>query len=229
MVLNKAVRLPVYTDQKLLLKDLAICETENWKNHFHDKVYTGKWNSVALYSPSGNREDIFTESNETFKPTPLLESCSYFREVLDSMLFVKQSVRLLRLGAKAEIKTHRDLRLSYPNGIFRLHIPLSTDDQVDFIIAGDRVVMNPGECWYGDFNQPHSVNNRGEQDRIHLVIDGERNEWTDSLFESAGYDFQADANYHQHDDATKAKVIEELLAMDTPTSRSLAKQLMNEQ
>jgi aspartyl/asparaginyl beta-hydroxylase (cupin superfamily) len=42
--------------------------------------------------------------------------------------------------------------------------------------------MKPGECWYINVNYRHSVHNYGEIDRTHLVIDVERNDWTDELF-----------------------------------------------
>ncbi|WP_430404079.1 aspartyl/asparaginyl beta-hydroxylase domain-containing protein [Fluviicola sp.] len=49
-------------------------------------------------------------------------------------------------------------------------------------MADERLIMLPGECWYTNVNFVHSVANRGTEDRVHLVIDGVRNEWTDELF-----------------------------------------------
>jgi hypothetical protein len=37
--------------------------------------------------------------------------------------------------------------------------------------------MKEGECWYLRLSDPHSVSNKGNKDRIHLVIDIEVNSW----------------------------------------------------
>ena len=42
--------------------------------------------------------------------------------------------------------------------------------------------MLPGECWYTNVNYVHSVKNTGDTDRFHLVMDYERNPWSDDLF-----------------------------------------------
>ena len=49
--------------------------------------------------------------------------------------------------------------------------------------------MQAGSAWYANINLPHSVQNKGKNDRIHLVIDCLRNDWSDKLFASMGYDF----------------------------------------
>ena len=47
---------------------------------------------------------------------------------------------------------------------------MSCNPELEFILGGTRVVMNPGQVWYHNFNLPHSVANKGRIDRIHLVI-----------------------------------------------------------
>jgi hypothetical protein len=37
--------------------------------------------------------------------------------------------------------------------------------------------MAPGECWYNDFTELHSVHNDGDGDRVHLTIDCVVNDW----------------------------------------------------
>ena len=71
--------------------------------------------------------------------------------------------------------------LDFEDGEVRLHIPVITNPDLEFILAGNRVVMQEGECWYLNVNQPHSVNNRGTTDRIHLVVDCVVNDWLRSL------------------------------------------------
>jgi hypothetical protein len=79
------------------------------------------------------------------------------------------------------IKEHRDHELGFDDGEVRLHIPVITNPQVEFMLNQVRVVMNEGECWYLNVNQPHRVANHGMVDRIHLVIDCVVNDWLREL------------------------------------------------
>jgi hypothetical protein len=45
--------------------------------------------------------------------------------------------------------------------------------------------MQAGSCWYLRLADPHSVVNRGVEDRVHLVIDAETNDWVAGVFEQA--------------------------------------------
>ena len=56
------------------------------------------------------------------------------------------------------------------------------------------------------------MTNRGTTDRIHLVIDGLRNLWTDDVFRQAGYDFAEEARGRMMDSETTQRVIDELRA-----------------
>ena len=64
-----------------------------------------------------------------------------------------------------------------------MHIPVVTNADVDFFLAGRQLEMKEGECWYLDLSLPHSVRNRGTTDRVHLVIDCEVNEWLRKLIQ----------------------------------------------
>ena len=66
-----------------------------------------------------------------------------------------------------------------------LHIPVVTNDGVDFRLNGERCVMAAGSCWYLRLSDPHSVANRGSNDRVHLVIDAAVNDWGAALFDRA--------------------------------------------
>ena len=54
----------------------------------------------------------------------------------------------------------------------RLHIPIITNEKCNFIVGEEIVQMKQGEIWEIDnANKVHSVNNDGNTDRIHLLID----------------------------------------------------------
>jgi hypothetical protein len=91
----------------------------------------------------------------------------------------------MRLTAGSMIKEHEDVDLSFEDGSVRLHIPVVTNDGVDFQLNGARVVLEAGSCWYLRLSDPHSVANRGTEDRVHLVIDAFVNDWIGRVFEQA--------------------------------------------
>jgi hypothetical protein len=91
----------------------------------------------------------------------------------------------MRLTPGSVIKEHVDTDLSFEDGTVRLHVPVVTNDAVDFRLNGTRVVMEAGSCWYLRLSEPHSVANRGSEDRVHLVIDAEANDWIAGVFEQA--------------------------------------------
>ncbi len=80
--------------------------------------------------------------------------------------FPKEAVRLLRLHAGARIKEHRDHDLGLADGELRIHVPIATNDDVEFIVANRRLILQEGESWYIDFSQPHRINNPGASDRV---------------------------------------------------------------
>jgi mannose-6-phosphate isomerase-like protein (cupin superfamily) len=109
--------------------------------------------------------------------TPLLVRCEYFRRVLGTFQCPLQSARLMKLAPNSAIKVHTDHELAAERGTVRLHIPVTTNADVNFELNGTRVEMREGECWYLRLSDPHAVSNRGASDRVHLVLDALVNPW----------------------------------------------------
>ncbi len=151
--------------------------------HFNTRYYEGDWSAVPLRSVGGRAGNIYPDptAKNAYAATPLLARCPYVREVLDFFACPQQSVRFLRLKAGSVVKEHTDLDLGFEDGEVRLHIPVRTNPDLVFMLGGARVMMREGECWYNNFNLPHSVDNRGTTDRIHLVIDCVVNDWLREL------------------------------------------------
>lgn len=223
---NNSLCIKKNIDVQRLNADLETCLKAQWKEHFNQHDYSGSWTVIALRSQTGNAEDIFAHNSERpFMDTPLLAKCDYFKELLDGMLFEKETVRLLRLQPGSVVKPHRDMGLAYRFGCFRLHIPLATHAAVEFVVGGENIPMKEGECWYADFDQTHSVNNESTRERIHLVIDGKRNAWTDQLFAAAGYDFEEEKRKVDYSLDTKKQMIEQLRLMKTDAANEMIKKL----
>jgi hypothetical protein len=210
-----------------LLHDLDLALKMNWQAHYNTQDYAGSWNSISLMSATGNETDTHALPAAQFSPTPLLLKCPYFKSILDQLLFEKEAVRLMCLAPGSNIKPHRDLGLAYRFGNFRLHIPITTDLLVKFIVAGKELPMKIGACWYADFDAIHEVQHLGENERIHLVIDGVRNAWTDEVFAQAGYDFEWEKKQRENapDEKTTRLMIEELQRQNNPAAEQLIQQL----
>jgi tetratricopeptide (TPR) repeat protein len=79
-------------------------------------------------------------------------------------------VVLAKLLAGGEIPHHTDSGFSLLN-CHRVHIPIVTNEQVIFIVGGEEKNMKVGEFWEINNGTDHAVENRSEEDRIHMIID----------------------------------------------------------
>lgn len=225
--LIRFIKFPIAFDREKLKNDFFKILNKNWILHYNTNDYNGKWTSIALMSENGKSNSIYALPNNTENliPTEILNSCNYFQEILEGFLFKKTAVRLLQLEVGAEVKPHTDNCLGYEDGSFRLHIPIITNDDVEFLLDGKRLIMNEGECWYIDANFIHSVANRGKENRIHLVIDGLKNEWTDTMFFKEAKPSQFVKKSPKMSEDQKQLMIDELKRMNTPVANELLKGL----
>jgi hypothetical protein len=176
-----SLRLPLGFHPELLRADLALVPSEAWSSHYNEADYGGIWRGAALRSASGEARELFAGA-AAYRDTPLLDLCSYFRKVLAGFECPLRSVRLLSLAPGSFIREHTDAALDFEDGEVRIHIPLQTNPDVEFYIAGERMLLEEGSAYYLNVNLPHRVNNRGDCDRIHLVIDAKVNDWVRDLF-----------------------------------------------
>jgi hypothetical protein len=139
-----------------------------------------------LRSKSGSAKDITAQGvEEEFKDTPLAVQCPHLWAAVKAFEFPKRSVRLLRLHAGSRVREHRDVDLGLADGMLRIHVPVVTNADVEFVVANRRLDLREGEAWYIDFSQPHRIDNRSATDRTHLIIDGTLNDWAVALLERA--------------------------------------------
>lgn len=204
-------------------QDLEQCLQYEWPAHFNQKDFEGTWKLIALRSASGQATEAYAHQDTAFKDTPLLAQCPHIQDFLAGFQCKLGAVRLLNLAPGSLIHTHRDFGLAYAEGEFRLHVPLQTDEAAVFTVAGHERHIPLGTCWYANFALPHSVAHRGQRPRIHLVIDGHRNPWTDELFIRSGMDLDAEDHLIQAQVlADRDKVIAALLELGTPAALEAA-------
>lgn len=181
------LRLPLRFDAARLQEDLGRLSPEDWVPHFNKGYYQGEWSGVALRAIGGNPLKLYPDPTapEAFADTPMLARLPAVREALGVFACPLLSARLLKLAAGARIREHRDYNLGYADGEVRIHIPITSNPEVEFHLSGQRVPFSTGECWYLDFNLPHRVENRGSTDRVHLVVDCVLDDWLRALFARA--------------------------------------------
>jgi hypothetical protein len=183
------LRLPLGFDPERLRADLDGLSGIAWTRHFVTQNYEGDWSAIALRAPAGARHPIRMIVSEPgctdFVETPALAALPYFRVVLAAFACPLLSVRLMRLAAGSAIKEHRDHDLAFEDGTVRIHVPVVTNDAVDFRLNGRRCVMPAGSAWYLRLSDPHSVANRGAADRVHMVVDAVADGWLEGLFARA--------------------------------------------
>ena len=177
-----ALRLPRTYDPSLLLRDLAAVRHIDQAAQ-PGPYHGGEWTGLALHSMGGKQSaDPSAAGMETYSPTEALSHAPYFKQILDELECPKEVVRVLTLPPGGHIKEHFDYHTNFQYGLLRLHIAIVTDPGVEFVIGGERVFFEPGELWFGDFSMTHSVENKSDVTRVHLVIDVQINEFVLSLF-----------------------------------------------
>jgi hypothetical protein len=187
MISQQSARLALRFDPLRLQGDLRRLASGVWTPHFNASFFEGDWSGIALRASPADR-GLYADgaSNpESFAATEALEACPYFQETLAALRCPLKSVRLLRLSAGSVIHEHSDSDLGEQRGEVRLHIPIVTNPQVEFYLAGKRIAMEAGDCWYLDLSLPHRVQNRGAGERVHLVVDCVLNDWLRDLIRNA--------------------------------------------
>lgn len=182
-------RLPFRFDAARLRADLDRAAGLPWSRHFLSDNYRGEWSALALRAIAGGENNIYAHPHppEDYGDTEVLAACAYLREVLARFRCPLGSVRLMKLAPGSQILEHVDPGCGYEDGQVRLHVPITTSPEVEFYLDRERVTMQPGECWYLNFQLPHRAVNAGTADRVHLVLDCTVNPWLDAVFQDLGF------------------------------------------
>ena len=223
----KYIQLPfAFSPEKLAAELNGL--NEKWVMHFNKAHYEGDWSALPLRSINGALTNVIPgcKDDDVFSDTVLMEQCPYIKSILAQFRCEHKATRFLKLKPGAIIKEHNDADLSYEMGEARIHVPILTNPLVEFYIDNERVDMQSGSCWYMNFNLPHRINNFGDTDRVHLVMDIVVNDSIREMFENVAPDkkkiIPAKEKYSIDD---KRKIIEHLKAMNTEISNKMAMEM----
>lgn len=171
--------------EKLYGETLNVIEKLIFNPHPDDRY--GGWGALGLYTYGGNENTLETNKNYKIQETPILKLMPYTKSLINEIPAEKGRIRLMETKAKTKIYWHYDNSESIDEFLdtnnVRLHIPIITNDLVDFIISHQKVSWKPGRLYYGDFSYPHTVINRSNKTRIHLVMDFKVNKKLANLFD----------------------------------------------
>lgn len=159
------VRLPLRFDADRLADEIRAFSEKDWRKHPQGHVGNS---ALPLVASGGNPDN--DDVRGRMLPTPYLDRCPYLRQVLASLQTVIGRTRLMRIEGNGEATLHTDTNYYWMNHA-RVHVPVITFPEVDFICGASVVNMPAGECWIFDTWRMHNVLNRRPEQRIHLVCD----------------------------------------------------------
>ena len=138
-----------------------------YKDHSETRTIPIIWSERFLYKDItwDHHCFIFKEEIEAIE--------KYLRDNLSSNGRI-MSLILINLPAGKSIGRHRDANPVGDrfNRCHRIHIPVITNDECIFEIDGEIKNMKKDEVWeISNVKKLHSVSNRGNTDRIHLLVD----------------------------------------------------------
>jgi hypothetical protein len=140
----------------------------------------------------------------------------------------KLSVRLMNLAAGAIIKEHKDDELNMESGEARFHIPIQTNESVSFFVNNELIPLKQGECWYLNLSLKHRVSNKGNCDRIHLVVDCAVNDWVKAMAARTDIikkEIDISEEEKQYTLEERVQIIAQLKMMGTATGNAMAAQM----
>ncbi len=187
MIVPDRVRLPLDFDATALAGEALSLADEAWVPHFNQSIYEGAWTGVALRSVGGVETQLYPDpaAQAPFADTETLGRLPAFGTALAQFRCPLLAARLLSLAPGAVINEHRDYKLGWEDGEIRVHVPVVTSPEVEFVLDGRRVELAAGEAWYLNLSLPHRVANRSPVTRIHLVIDCVVDGWLSELLREA--------------------------------------------
>ena len=159
-------------DLEFIKRKLAKLPERTWHGSGREETYEVHRQTQSLllihdadfrhYDPTCH--DLFTEFRKELRPI--------FDFISDFYGGDGYIVRALfaRLAPGGRIDTHTDGLYSLLK-CHRIHVPIVTNEGVTFTIGGEQKMLREGEMWEINNATLHAVDNRGAEDRIHLIVD----------------------------------------------------------
>ncbi len=158
------LKLPIRFDAEALAAEVRALPPPAWTPH--PTGFIGN-EAVRLVTPAGEDSDAI---DGPMAATDSLNRCDYVRQIMAEIGGVWGRSRFMGLAAGREVPPHIDIHYYWRTHL-RIHIPVITNPGVLFTCGDETVHMAAGECWVFDSFLRHDVQNKGDAQRIHLVLD----------------------------------------------------------
>ena len=158
------LKLPIRFDADALAAEARALPPSAWTPH--PTGFIGN-EAVRLVTPGGLDSDAI---EGPMAGTESLDRCDYVRQIMEEIGGVWGRSRFMGLAPGREVPPHIDINYYWRTHL-RIHIPVITNPGVLFTCGGETVHMAAGECWVFDSFLQHDVQNKGDKQRIHLVLD----------------------------------------------------------
>jgi hypothetical protein len=158
------LKLPICFDAEALAAEVRALPKSAWTPH--PTGFIGN-EAVRLVTPAGEDSDAL---EGPMAGTHSLQSCDYVRQIMAEIGGVWGRSRFMGLAPGREVPPHIDINYYWRTHL-RIHVPVITNPGVLFTCGDETVHMAAGECWVFDSFLRHDVQNKGDAQRIHLVLD----------------------------------------------------------
>ena len=172
-----ALKLPLQFAPDVMKKELAQFSRKDYQDIYNPSVQL-----ETLWLKHFIEPTLGPDGLPVFLPNAALKKCPYLKAVYEMFLCQVETFRVHTLDPGASIQKHTNSGYSFEHGKVRLHIPVQTNDQVEIILNGEHIRMQPGECWYCNFHLEHEVRNNSKEPRIHIILDCIVNDWLTHVF-----------------------------------------------
>ncbi len=159
------IRLPFACDPARLVAEVRGLDRGFWRAH--PEGHEGN-TALPLVALNGNLDDDGVAG--PMRPTPALTHCPSIQNIFAALNVPIGRSRLMRIEGNAEATMHVDTNYYWQRRV-RIHVPVITTPNVQFICGEQTINMKPGEFWIFDTWRMHNVINPEPTERIHLVID----------------------------------------------------------
>lgn len=158
------VKLPLLFDIDRLREEVAQFDDDDWLTH--TTGYRGNM-GIPLVSLNGEVNDAM---HGPMQATAALQRCAYIQQIMRDFDEVFGRSRLMRLEPGHDVPPHIDANYHWYHRV-RIHIPITTTEDVLFYCGDQHVHMAAGECWIFNSWLEHTVKNNSDKTRVHLVLD----------------------------------------------------------
>jgi len=183
----------------ILLKQISNLASDLFENHYSNYNKNDTWKGLTIRGFGGDEKFIIKPSEMPRKwkkanqdkldlqivDTPLRKVLSgveeYLQLLIDKTFDDFERIRILKLGKNDGVlerhTDNQDKELGLDDEqIVRLHFPLKSNDKTQFSIwntdgTKTNINMKVGNLYYLDIRKPHQAVNKGDEDRLHLVVD----------------------------------------------------------